>query len=182
MAFKYPCTGVILAGGLNTRFSGKEKAFLKIDGMCILDRVLDTFKAVFHEIILVTNTNAGGAGSLMAAMHASGPRTIVFQSSGVIDMGTASISLEPESRSYVTVAGQTSPGGITLTSSSGTPLNSGYTACRWHDGIFRFIRFRVVRNTGGNGGDHACAFYQAKSFIFDHCDFSGGDDENFDFM
>jgi hypothetical protein len=134
------------------------------------------------RVIVVTNTNAGGAGSLLAAMLATGPRIIVFQTSGVINLGSASIRLEPETRSFVTVAGQTSPGGITLTSSSGTPLNSGYTACRWHDGIFRFIRFRVVRNTGGNGGDHACAFYQAKRFIFDHCDFSGGDDENFDFM
>jgi len=52
---KHPCTGVILAGGLNTRFSGKEKAFLDIKGTRILDRILDTFKAVFNEIILVTN-------------------------------------------------------------------------------------------------------------------------------
>lgn len=52
---KNPCTGVILAGGLNTRFSGKEKAFLEIDGVRLLDRVLNTFKAVFNEIFLVTN-------------------------------------------------------------------------------------------------------------------------------
>ena len=52
---KYPCTGVILAGGLNTRFSGKEKAFLDIEGKRILDRILETFTAVFNEIILVTN-------------------------------------------------------------------------------------------------------------------------------
>lgn len=52
---KYSCTGVILAGGLNTRFSGKQKAFIDIGGKCILDRILDTFKTVFNEIILVTN-------------------------------------------------------------------------------------------------------------------------------
>lgn len=51
----HPCTGVILAGGLNTRFNGKEKAFLEINGIRILDRILNTFKAVFSEIILVTN-------------------------------------------------------------------------------------------------------------------------------
>ncbi len=51
----YPCTGVILAGGLNKRFSGKEKAFLEIAGKPILDRIMDTFNALFNEIILVTN-------------------------------------------------------------------------------------------------------------------------------
>ena len=52
---KHPCTGVILAGGLNTRFSGKEKALLEIAGARILDRIFDTFKTLFNEIILVTN-------------------------------------------------------------------------------------------------------------------------------
>jgi molybdenum cofactor guanylyltransferase len=52
---KYPCTGVILAGGLNTRFYGKEKALLEIAGARILDRIFDTFKTLFTEIILVTN-------------------------------------------------------------------------------------------------------------------------------
>ena len=134
------------------------------------------------KIIVVTNTNASGPGSLLAAMMTTGPRTIVFRTSGVINLGTSEIILEPATLAYITVAGQTSPGGITITSTSGTPLNSGYTACRFHDGIFRFLRMRVVRTTGGNGGDHATNFYQAKTFIFDHCDFSGGDDENLDFM
>ena len=52
---KYAFTGVILAGGLNTRFSGNEKAFIKIGGVSILDRVFGAFKDLFAEIILVTN-------------------------------------------------------------------------------------------------------------------------------
>jgi len=55
IVMKYPCTGVILAGGLNTRFSGKEKALLEIAGTRILDRIFKTFKTLFNEIILVTN-------------------------------------------------------------------------------------------------------------------------------
>ncbi len=52
---KISCTGVILAGGLSTRFSGKNKAFLNIEGKRILDYTLDIFKQLFDETILVTN-------------------------------------------------------------------------------------------------------------------------------
>ncbi len=49
------CSGVILAGGLNTRFSGKDKAFIPVRGVPILDRLFNTFSDLFDEKILVTN-------------------------------------------------------------------------------------------------------------------------------
>ena len=52
---QYPCSGVILAGGLNSRFSGKDKALLRVDGQLLLDRLYNTFAQIFQEIILVTN-------------------------------------------------------------------------------------------------------------------------------
>ena len=48
-------TGVILAGGLNTRFSGANKALIQIGGKQILDRIYAVFSNLFEEIILVTN-------------------------------------------------------------------------------------------------------------------------------
>lgn len=48
-------TGVILAGGLNTRFSGANKALMQIGGKQILDRIYTVFSNLFEEIILVTN-------------------------------------------------------------------------------------------------------------------------------
>lgn len=53
---KYDCTGVILAGGLSTRFHGKNKAFLQIQGKTILHYIYDVYKSLFDEIILVTNS------------------------------------------------------------------------------------------------------------------------------
>ncbi|MCP3951547.1 MAG: molybdenum cofactor guanylyltransferase [Desulfobacterales bacterium] len=50
------CTGVILAGGENSRFSGEQKTLMKIGGIRILDRIFDVMTAVFDDIILVTNT------------------------------------------------------------------------------------------------------------------------------
>ncbi len=52
---KIPCSGVILAGGLNKRFGGKNKAFIQCGGKRILDRVYDVLETLFDEIILVTN-------------------------------------------------------------------------------------------------------------------------------
>jgi len=52
---KVPCTGVILAGGLNKRFSGKNKAFVPIGKKSILSHIEEVFNDIFQEIILVTN-------------------------------------------------------------------------------------------------------------------------------
>ena len=51
----HPCTGVILSGGLNTRFNGQNKAFIQVGQKRILDRLYDVFSDLFEEIILVTN-------------------------------------------------------------------------------------------------------------------------------
>ena len=50
-----PCTGVILSGGLNTRFNGQNKALIRVGQRRILDRLYDIFSDLFAEIILVTN-------------------------------------------------------------------------------------------------------------------------------
>ena len=52
---KTPVTGVILAGGQNTRFSGTNKAFMRVGERRILDFIYDVFRDLFEEIILVTN-------------------------------------------------------------------------------------------------------------------------------
>jgi molybdopterin-guanine dinucleotide biosynthesis protein A len=50
------CTGVILAGGLNMRFGGRNKALAEIGGKTILDRTLSAFEGLFPETMVVTNT------------------------------------------------------------------------------------------------------------------------------
>ena len=51
----FPCTGVILSGGLSTRFDGAHKAFMRVGGKRIIDRLYEVFSDLFDEIILVTN-------------------------------------------------------------------------------------------------------------------------------
>ena len=47
--------GAILSGGQNRRFNGRNKAYVDLDGMAIIQRSVDIFKSIFDEIILVTN-------------------------------------------------------------------------------------------------------------------------------
>ena len=44
-----------MAGGKNSRFSGKNKALVSIGGKRILDRIYEVFTILFDKIILVTN-------------------------------------------------------------------------------------------------------------------------------
>jgi molybdopterin-guanine dinucleotide biosynthesis protein A len=48
-------TGMILAGGKNLRM-GQNKAFLKIQGERIIDRIKRIFVDLFDEVLLVTNS------------------------------------------------------------------------------------------------------------------------------
>lgn len=54
-------TGIILAGGKNSRM-GVNKAFLEINGIRLIDRVLSVFKELFSEILIVTNDPLSYAG------------------------------------------------------------------------------------------------------------------------
>lgn len=54
MAIRKTITGIILAGGKNSRM-GVNKAFLNIDEKRIIDHILDIYRDIFSEIIIVTN-------------------------------------------------------------------------------------------------------------------------------
>lgn len=48
-------TGVILAGGKNSRFGGISKANVIVEGETIISRIIKVFSGLFSEIIIVTN-------------------------------------------------------------------------------------------------------------------------------
>lgn len=117
-------------------------------------------------VLVVTTLAGSGPGSFRAAMLTPGPRMVVFRVSGVIDLG-GDITLT-EAQSYVTVLGQSSPGGITLVNGAITNYQTNF-----HDAIFRFLRLRA------QAGD-TFAFNPVSNLVIDHCDMSGGADETFD--
>jgi len=48
--------GIILAGGRNSRMGGRDKAFLRVDGETVIERTLRPLRAVFDEVVVVSNT------------------------------------------------------------------------------------------------------------------------------
>ena len=118
---------------------------------------------VYH----VTNLSddADSIGSLRWALAQTGPRTIVFDVSGYIDL-EAQLNIP----AYTTIAGQTAPGdGITL---------RYYTLyLNGNDIIVRFIRVRRSEVMEVDDGADATWGRKHNRVIFDHCSFSWGIDE-----
>jgi hypothetical protein len=85
------------------------------------------------RIIKVTTLEPDGPGSLLEALNTKGPRIIVFEVAGHIDLGKRNVKIiEP----YLTIAGQTAPSpGITL-------VKGKSVAVVTHDVIIQHIRIR----------------------------------------
>jgi pectate lyase len=121
-------------------------------------------------VIEVTNLNDSGPGSLRDACSATGARTVVFRTGGVINLQSEIQLFNP----FITIAGQTAPGdGIVL---KNFPL-SVFT----HDVIIRGLRIRIGDDLPKQSPDNRdCLSIQSGSYnvMVDHCSFSWGLDEN----
>jgi molybdopterin-guanine dinucleotide biosynthesis protein A len=73
--------GIVLAGGENRRM-GTDKSFLKVGGVPLIERVLRSMKAVFSDIIIVTNAPeryaAYGVKTVSDVLDARGPLTGIY--------------------------------------------------------------------------------------------------------
>ncbi|MBL8277025.1 MAG: hypothetical protein JNL93_10020 [Pelomonas sp.] len=124
------------------------------------------------RILKVTTLAASGPGSLKAALEASGPRIVVFEVGGVIDMGGRPLKI---SEPFVTVAGQTAPDpGITVIKAE--------TTISTHDVVIQHLSFRPGEfgrpKKGGDDQDGISTVGGAHDVIVDHCSFSWATDEN----
>jgi len=59
---KFNVTGVILAGGKNSRLPGEKKTFRKIGETTILENIYNVFSSLFKEVIIVVNDPKDFAG------------------------------------------------------------------------------------------------------------------------
>jgi len=122
-------------------------------------------------IIKVSNLNNTGTGSLRTALTTSGPRIIIFTVGGTITLTTASdIRITSP---YVTIAGQTAPGGGICV--KGAALRIGT-----HDVVVRGMRWRNGTPRSRNEDNDDCIGIEGSNLyniIIDHCSLSWGSDE-----
>lgn len=123
------------------------------------------------RIIRVTSLAADGPGTLKAAIDAKGPRIVVFEVAGIIDLKRSSLEIKEP---YLTIAGQTAP-------SPGVTIIRGGIDLRGHDVIIRHIRVK----TGADGQAKRSGWeadslstIAAHNVIIDHCSLTWGIDEN----
>ena len=117
----------------------------------------------------VTNLNDTGAGSLRAAMEATVPRVVIFETSGYIDLADMIRIKSP----YITVAGQTAP-------SPGITLRKYGIEIQTHDVLLQ--HFAVRPGEWGQGKADNCGIIawgvEAHEIVLDHMSVSWGPDEN----
>lgn len=123
------------------------------------------------KVVIVSNLNDAGEGSLRAAVSRKFPRIIVFSISGTIHLLS-----ELKIASDVTIAGQTAPG-------DGICLADYPVSLSGNNIILRYMRFRMgdrYQNRGmvnGAGADDAFGGLRRKNIMIDHCTMSWSTDE-----
>ncbi|MFT4025377.1 MAG: pectate lyase [Novosphingobium sp.] len=123
------------------------------------------------RIIRVTTLAKDGPGSLAAAVAAKGPRVVVFEVGGAIDLGRETLTItEP----FLTIAGQTAP-------SPGITIIRGGIDLKGHDVVISHLR--VMTGADGQGhfsGWEADAFstVAAHNVVIENCSFLWALDEN----
>ncbi len=124
------------------------------------------------RIVRVTTLAADGPGSFAEAVQGKGPRIVVFEVGGVIDLDMKTIRID---QPYLTIAGQTAP-------QPGITLIKGGLVIATHDVVIRHLRVRP-----GDGGlpkmagvdiDAITTSGRAHDVIVDHCSLSWATDEN----
>jgi pectate lyase len=126
------------------------------------------------DVFIIDSLADAGPGTLRECVEAAGPRTCVFAAGGTIELDSMLIARDP----YMTIAGQTAPGGGIAVRNSA--LNS-VGRILWitrsaHDVIVRHIRFRPGPTADISDKNDAVAI-DAAHVILDHVSLSWSTDE-----
>lgn len=123
------------------------------------------------RILRVSTLDANGPGSLRAALEAEGPRIVVFEVGGVLDLGGQDVRVR---NAFLTVAGQTAP-------EPGITIIRGGLSLATHDVVIRHLRVRP----GADGAAPRSGWevdglttHGGRNIIIDQCSFSWATDEN----
>lgn len=125
------------------------------------------------RVIRVTTLKGSGPGSLREALMAKGPRIVVFEVGGVIDLERKSITVKEP---FLTLAGQTAP-------APGITLIRGGIGIQAHDILIQHIRVRPgdagrPKKSGWSPDGISAYLGDAYNIVIDHCSCTWAIDEN----
>lgn len=119
------------------------------------------------KVLLVTNLNDSGPGSLRAACETEGPRVVVFQVSGIIELKARLRVKAP----FITIAGQTAPG-------DGVCLKNYALDIATTDVVVRFLRVRPGPAASKNDEQDGINInHGSRRVVIDHCSANWSVDE-----
>lgn len=121
------------------------------------------------QVVVVTNLNDDGPGSLRDAVQKKGPRTVVFAVSGYIKLE----SPLDINNGDITLAGQSAPG-------EGITIRNYPVSIKADNVIVRYMRFRLGDGKGTQA-DALSGNKGANNIIVDHCSMSWATDEGASF-
>ncbi len=123
------------------------------------------------KIVRVTTLAAEGKGSFSEAVRAKGPRIVVFEVGGVIDLAGKTLSVKEP---FLTIAGQTAP-------APGITFIRGGISISAHDVIVQHLRVRpgeAGRKKKSGWEIDGIGLVGASRVIVDHCSTTWATDEN----
>lgn len=160
------CLALLLTG-LHAENAAATKAFPTAEGWAA-----STPGGRGGQILRVTNLEAKGPGSFRAALETKGPRIIVFEVGGVIDLAGEVLTIKEP---FLTIAGQTAP-------SPGITFIRGGFLIGGNDIVIRHIRVRTGEaghaKKSGWEPDGISTLQHAQNIIVDHCSLAWAIDEN----
>ena len=132
-------------------------------------------RGVITTVYKVTNLNSSGAGSLANVINSAGPRTVIFETSGTIDMAGANLQI---TNPYLTLAGQTAP-------EPGIIIQAGSILIQTHDVLIQHIRNQWGDDLGSARSGVRIRDDGAEDDVYnnviDHCSFLWSTDEGIEF-
>lgn len=118
------------------------------------------------RVMVVTNLNDSGPGSFREACEAAGPRIVIFNVAGIIELKDKIRIRTP----YITIAGATAPG-------DGVCIAGNTVELETHDVVIRHMRFRRG-NLAATERNDSIGGNPIGNIMIDHVSASWGLDEN----
>ncbi|WP_233998495.1 polysaccharide lyase family 1 protein [Erythrobacter sp. YT30] len=127
------------------------------------------------KIIYVTTRKDSGKGSLRACLVAKGPRVCVFRVGGVFRFTNRPPVIK---NPYLTIAGQTAPGGgVVISHAGGNSARTPLLIKNTNNIVVRHVRIRLDRLSANRKSDDAITIENSRKIVIDHVSASWASDE-----